>query len=228
MNNITIMACIIFLASCAPAPMKEDQSQYRQSVQKQQIGIDSRCCIEFQEMNTVWLGASLIDQEFGHNSTIVYLNGRPTTAALYGIPSEYRGEKIEFISYSEKKRSVFRFDSVMFIAPAFVFLDENYRPVEPEHNPPVCWGSKKGKGGLWSHIAIPGNASYVVVAARNDRNTFTIDTRQRGSTSPVIDTISEARQSYVAQVGTGYVGLYSLELKTPSSPPLGRCFLSSH
>lgn len=232
MKSFVMATIALLLVSCAATPMSADQSQSRLVVQKQEIGLDRRCCMEAQNMPQIPWNGTFIDQAFDASSPVIPLDGRPTTANIYRLRPAYAGKQIEFFSYSDKKRSVFHFDSVMFIAPEFVFLDSNFRPMQLPDRPTVCWGGKSGKGGLWARTEIPTNANYLLVAARNDKNIYAIDTRQAGAVGMAssadalaIEAIAEARQSYVTQVGTGYSGLYSLDLVEQSSPRLGRCFL---
>jgi len=197
------------------------------AAQDQQIGVQSRCCTTIEEMNPAQISSGIGDYTLGSASPIVSLDGRPTTASLFALPAGSTGRKLEFVSYSDRKRSAFRFDSVLFVAPTFVFLDSSRKQVAVEAQLPLCWGAKSGHGGIWTRSLIPDNAAYVMVAARTDRTAFGIDTRQLDLAAPAMEAIAEARQSYLTQVGTGYSGLYSLELIDPSAPPLGRCSASA-
>ena len=227
MKHLGAVTLILLLSSCAAAPMKQDQARSMVAAQNQQIGVQSRCCTTIEEMNPTQISSGNGDYTFGSASSIVSLDGRPTTASLFALPPGSTGRKLEFVSYSDKKRSVFRFDSVLFVAPTFVFLDSSRKQVATESQLPLCWGAKSGHGGIWTRSLVPERAAYVLVAARTDRTAFGIDTRQVGLAAPAIEAIAEARQSYSTQVGTGYSGLYSLELIDPSAPPLGRCSASA-
>lgn len=227
MKYLGVVILAFALCSCAATPMRQDQAQSMTVVQEQQLGVQSRCCVTIDEMNPVQTGGGSSEHSFGPASSIISFDGRPTTASLFKLPTGSNGKELEFISYSDRKRSVFRFDSVLFVAPALAFLDSSRRPIDTQPQPPLCWGAKNGKGGLWTRVSVPDNAAYVVVAARTDRNLYPVDTRQLGSAGPVIEAIADARQSYATQVGTGYAGLYGLELVDRLHPPLGRCAASA-
>ena len=223
MKYLGVFLLAFALCSCAATPMRQDQAQSMTVAQEQQLGVQGRCCITIDEMSSVKIGSGSNEHSLGPASSIIAFDGRPTTASLFELPTGSSGKELEFISYSDKKRSVFRFDSLLFVAPAFAFLDSTRKPIDTQPQPPLCWGAKGGKGGLWTRVSVPDNAAYVVVAARTDRNLNPVDTRQLGSAGPVIEAIADARQSYATQVGTGYAGLYGLELVDRLHPPLGRC-----
>jgi hypothetical protein len=227
MKCIGVVIVAFALSSCAATPLRQDQARSMAVTQEQQLGVQNRCCTTIDEMNSVQMGGGNSEHSFVPASPIISLDGRPTTASLFKLPTGSSGRALEFISYSDKKRSVFRFDSVLFVAPAFVFLDSSRKPMDTQTQPPLCWGTRSGNGGLWTRVTVPDSAAYVVVAARTDHNLFPIDTRQLGSAAPVIEAIADARRSYVTQVGTGYAGLYSLGLVDRSRPPLGRCAASA-
>ena len=116
--------------------------------------------------------------------------------------------------------------------PSVLFLDHDRQLIEDAGDRPVCWGSKHGGGGTWIRFEVPENARFAVVYPSLLHPTAKADMR-RGvvygngigvAEAALINSIAEARQSYVADVSMGMVSLLGIELAEPDKGMAGPCY----
>jgi hypothetical protein len=229
--KVIFVALLLLLAGCAPTQMTRDA--WSDQVAGQQARVDAKpvCCTNLAELPYVALKDD--GGEFQIDSTLPVRDFGPFRAPVLGLAfaaDDYE-RVLEIFSFSDRKRSMMRLDRLLFIRPSVEFLDADFQRISRVDDPELCWGSKSGSSGAWVRLGVPVGARYMAINPSIARPSQPIDTRVLGGAHAVMapvpaliaDSVSEARQSYHADIFMGLEGLLGVEiLQSPRTVP-GRC-----
>jgi hypothetical protein len=229
----TVIASALALAACAPAPMKPEVRSELLANQAARLASTTSCCNDWKEVDFARIaGADGVEVDIGARGTQVRTtDGAAAPVVGFRLPP-HESRRLEFRSYSDRGK-IGRMDDRLFIRPDFTFLDADFAVLETVRNPALCMGYFDEGAALWTRVDAPGRAAYVVLSPSVAHPTQMVDTRVPGGPflgpagNAIVDSIADARQSYIATATMGYLGKVTLQEIGAGERPHGRCVVDT-